>query len=120
MGDGQTRTGRTGQCLFCDEFVYEDRDDVGGGLDWGTEDGDYGCDGSPLNGPDGTGGHLTLDAARDLVVEFERAAAVLMHTENALRCYIGHSIPGTTGVLQGALTRIRDFWKPPLATKPGT
>ena len=63
----------TDTCLFCDEVVADGREEsgyTGLGTDW-QADGDYGCDGNPLNDEEGTGGHWTLYDAKGLYLATE-------------------------------------------------
>ena len=68
-------TGRESKCLLCDRWVREDEDTAGvgpGRFDW-SDDGDYGCDASPLSDEDASGGHLV---GEQLPLILRRAAAV--------------------------------------------
>lgn len=45
-------------CVQCRRLIYLDMAEGGGGPDWRTSDGDYGCGDSPDTGEDGTGSHV--------------------------------------------------------------
>ena len=47
-----------GPCVWCGEYVTDQRAESGANFhDWGV-DGDFGCDRNPITGDDGCGGHM--------------------------------------------------------------
>lgn len=49
--------GAESTCTRCHQYIYVDILIGGGVPGWSTEDGDFGCDGSPETTPEGRGSH---------------------------------------------------------------
>lgn len=49
-----------GQCLNCGHPIFLDIVEGGGGPDWKTQDGDYGCELSPETTEEGVGSHVPV------------------------------------------------------------
>lgn len=60
----QTKPRTPTVCIWCEQWIT---DDPAPAPCWITEDGDTGCDNSPVTSDDGVGGHMSLADVREAV-----------------------------------------------------